>query len=147
MKMKLKSFYGDINEDSSANIDITQSGNSSLGLSGNISAVLNDSNIGNVSEVLSLSGIAGLLENESVNERSNRPIKRKDYKEGENSDISLSDDDTGDHSYCPSDDGDDGENLFVPRKKKIKSENNDAGKSANVLQSTPKRKGPGRPKG
>ena len=144
MKMKLKSFYGDINEDSSANIDITQSGNSSLGLSGNISAVLNDSNIGNVSEVLSLSGIAGLLENESVNERSNRPIKRKDYKEGENSDISLSDDDTGDHSYCPSDDG---ENLFVPRKKKIKSENNDAGKSANVLQSTPKRKGPGRPKG
>ena len=142
--MKLKSFYGDINEDSSANIDITQSGNSSLGLSGNISAVLNDSNIGNVSEVLSLSGIAGLLENESVNERSNRPIKRKDYKEGENSDISLSDDDTGDHSYCPSDDG---ENLFVPRKKKIKSENNDAGKSANVLQSTPKRKGPGRPKG
>ena len=145
--MKLKSFYGDINEDSSANIDITQSGNSSLGLSGNISAVLNDSNIGNVSEVLSLSGIAGLLENESVNERSNRPIKRKDYKEGENSDISLSDDDTGDHSYCPSDDGDDGENLFVPRKKKIKSENNGAGKSANVLQSTPKRKGPGRPKG
>ena len=144
MKMKLKSFYGDKNEDSSANIDITQSGNSSLGLSGNISAVLNDSNIGNVSEVLSLSGIAGLLENESVNERSNRPIKRKDYKEGENSDISLSDDDTGDHSYCPSDDG---ENLFVPRKKKIKSENNGAGKSANVLQSTPKRKGPGRPKG
>ena len=143
--MKLKSFYGDINEDSSANIDITQSGNSSLGLSGNISAVLNDSNIGNVSEVLSLSGIAGLLENESVNERSNRPIKRKDYKEGENSDISLSDDDdTGDLSYCPSDDGG---NPFVPHRKKTKSENNAAGKSANVLQSTPKQKGPGRPKG
>ena len=142
--MKLKSFYGDINEDSSANIDITQSGNSSLGLSGNISAVLNDSDIGNVSEVLSLSGIAGLLENESVNERSNRPIKRKDYNEGEDSDIRLSDDDTGDHSYCPSDDG---ENLFVPRKKKTKSENNGAGKSANVLQSTPKRRGPGRPPG
>ena len=138
MKIKLKSFYGDNSEDSSANMDITQSANSSLGFSGNISAVLNDSNIGNVSEVLSLSGIAGLLENESVNERSNRPNKRKDYKEGENSDISLSDDDTGDHSYCPSDDG---ENLFVPRKKKTKSENNGAGKSANVLQSTPKRKG------
>ena len=142
MKMKLKSFYGHKNEDSSANIDITQSGNSSLGL--NISAVLNDSDICNASEVLSLSGIAGLLENEGVIERSNRPIKRKDYNEGEDSDIRLSDDDTGDHTYCPSDDG---ENLFVPRKKKTKSENNGAGKSANVLQSTSKPKGPGRPRG
>ena len=143
--MRQTYFYGSKSansEDSGAIMDQTQSADSSLGLGGDFSAVLNDSNYGDDILSISISGFAELLDkdkdsvNDSVNGRPSRSKKERDYNEG-NSDISGSDDDK---IYSPSED-EDGENQYVPhKKKKKKSENNGGG---NVLQSTPKQKGPG----
>ena len=95
----------------------------------------------------------GVNSNSQNVKRSRRNIKKKEYSEGacnDTNDISLSeDDDVADTFFSPkgisdsiSDSDSEGENPYVPRKK-AKIEVN----SATILQSTPKRRGPGRPPG
>ena len=139
-----------------------ESANSSLGL--DISAVLNGSQINN-SEMLSVSAIENFLDVENNVEngvhsnsqdvkRSKRNIKKKDYSESASNDADISslseDDDVADPIFCPkrnsgsiSDSDSDDENPYVPKTKKAKIEVN----SASILQSTPKKRGRGRPKG
>ena len=139
-----------------------ESVNSSLGF--DISAVLNGSQLNN-SEIMSLSAIENILDVENNVEngvhsnsqdvkRSKRNIKKKDYSESASNDADISslseDDDVADPIFCPkrksgsiSDSDSDAENPYVPKTKKAKMEKN----SDIILQSTPKKRGRGRPKG
>ena len=142
-----------------------ESVNSSLGF--DISAVLNGSQLNN-SEIMSLSAIENILDVENNVEngvhsnsqdvkRSKRNIKKKDYSESASNDADISslseDDDVADPIFCPkrksgsisdSDDSySDAENPYVPKTKKPRMEKN----SDIILQSTPKKRGRGRPKG
>ena len=140
-------------------VDNNQSANSSFGLYSDISAILNDSQlINSSSELLTLSAMDNLIDvengvhsNSQNVKRSRRNIKKKEYSEGACNDADYSslseDDDVDDPNFCPkvisgSISDSDGENPYVP-KKKAKIEVN----SATILQSTPKRRGRGRPKG
>ena len=140
-------------------VDKYQSANSSFGFISDISAVLNDSQLINTSsEILGLSAMDNLLDvengvhsNSQNVKRSKRNIKKKEYSEGACNDADYSslseDDDVADTNFCPkrisgSISDSDGENPYVP-KKKAKIEVN----SATILQSTPKRRGHGCPKG
>ena len=127
------------------NVDKNQSSNSSIGLFSDlshISAILNSSQLINSScETLDLSAMVDLIDDENgVHsnsqdfKRPRRNIKDKEYSEGACNDA--------DYSSLSEDDDSDGENFYVPPKK-AKIEVN----SATILQSTPKRRGRGRPKG
>ena len=142
--------------------------NSSLGFDTSaISACLNASQLNN-SDIMTLSAIDNILDvennvengdhsNSQDDKRSKRNINKKDYSESASNDADISclseDDEVADPNFClniksgsinDSDDSySDGENLYVPKTKKTRMEKN----SDMILQSTPKKRGRGRPKG
>ena len=145
-----------------------ESVNSSLGFDiSAISACLNDSQLNN-SGIMTLSAIENILDvennvengvhsNSQDDKRSKRNINKKDYSESASNDADISclseDDDVADPNFCPniksgsindSDDSySDAENPYVPKTKKPRMEKN----SDIILQSTPKKRGRGLPKG